>query len=170
MDDVELLHGVGNMGPSKQYTLAKNAQGYSLYSITALLAPYRTRNDIDLSKLRGYFAAFLDEATDHIWSMREDPSYTSSVIAEELLHQPELVRDSARNVRSDVGKKSYKVKIFRDTIAQAYFMVGIWDRLTNLVDTLRNPLEATFHGNLKTSSGRQRFIAPGGMDPFLPDN
>lgn len=64
------------------------------WSSLAADSHYRPPCEMDFAKLESLFAASRDDALDHIWSMREDPSYWTRRLLALKEHQPEIVQDS----------------------------------------------------------------------------
>ncbi|KAI1744849.1 hypothetical protein F4680DRAFT_168412 [Xylaria scruposa] len=57
-----------------------DATGFSTLSIMAKEAPYRPPARLDLQKIESLLSARTVRAEDHIWSLREDPSYFAETV------------------------------------------------------------------------------------------
>ncbi|KAJ8119200.1 hypothetical protein ONZ43_g3808 [Nemania bipapillata] len=65
-----------------------DATGFSTLSIMAKEAPYRPPPKLDLPKIESLLSARTVRAEDHIWSLREDPSYFSEILFDMKDHLP----------------------------------------------------------------------------------
>jgi hypothetical protein len=66
---------------------------YTSIAIVALEAPYRPPSTVDFSRLRDIVAAQRDEAVDHFWALREDPSYFAGIVRDWADHRQESMLD-----------------------------------------------------------------------------
>ncbi|KAI0873013.1 hypothetical protein GGS24DRAFT_502200 [Hypoxylon argillaceum] len=69
----------------------------------ARTAPYEVPHNVDLNRLKSFTATRVAEAQDHLWSLREDPSYFSDCIGDWGEHSSEMVLDDRRKIHSDVS-------------------------------------------------------------------
>ncbi|KAJ3579646.1 hypothetical protein NPX13_g909 [Xylaria arbuscula] len=81
--------------PEPQLKKPLDAAGYANLSIMAKEAPYRPPAKLDLQKIESLLSARTVRAEDHIWSLREDPSY----FAETMLDMKEHLPDTSASAR-----------------------------------------------------------------------
>ncbi|KAI0545396.1 hypothetical protein F4679DRAFT_561204 [Xylaria curta] len=99
LHDIPLNHMTSNKfavqpePPSKE---SLDATGFSTLSIMAKEAPYRPPARLDLQKIESLLSARTVRAEDHIWSLREDPSY----FAETMLDMKEHLIDTHSTTKS----------------------------------------------------------------------
>jgi hypothetical protein len=67
--------------------------GFSTLSVLAREAPYRPPAKLDLGQIESLLAARTVRAEDHIWAMREDPSYFAETILDYKEHRQEMIKD-----------------------------------------------------------------------------
>jgi hypothetical protein len=79
--------------PFESTVAAKTKTGYSSWATIAAEAPYRRPANLDFDRISSLLAAKHDEAADHLWSLREDPSYFETHILESKEHRRELITD-----------------------------------------------------------------------------
>ena len=85
------------LSPLSQFdptTTTKTKTEYASWATIAAEAPYRQSANLDFDRISSLLAAKHDEAADHLWSLREDPSYFEAHILESKEHRRELVLDS----------------------------------------------------------------------------
>ncbi|KAI1108569.1 hypothetical protein F5Y14DRAFT_74617 [Nemania sp. NC0429] len=63
-----------------------DASGFSTLNVMAKEAPYRPPAKLDLEKIESLLSARTARAEDHIWSLREDPSYFAETILDMKEH------------------------------------------------------------------------------------
>lgn len=71
-----------------------NDTGISSLATTNMEAPYRLPANLDLSRLLSLVASELSEAEDHLWALREDPSYFSATLLDWKEHRQEMLLDT----------------------------------------------------------------------------
>jgi hypothetical protein len=79
--------------PFESTVAAKTKTEYSSWATIAAEAPYRRPANLDFDRISSLLAAKHDEAADHLWSLREDPSYFETHILESKEHRRELITD-----------------------------------------------------------------------------
>ena len=73
----------------KQDLLARNNADWPSLTMEILEAPYRVPDRFEVSKLQSFIKARRDHAEDHLWSLREDPSYLQDSVLEWSEHRQE---------------------------------------------------------------------------------
>ena len=106
--------------------------GFASLAVMAAEAPYRVPFGLDLSRLESLIQASLLSAEDHIWALREDPSYFSDCLKEYKEHRQELMKDSKgqshplfRHRRDEV----FWGRVIGNVIVSAYLSLEIWSEL-----------------------------------------
>lgn len=63
--------------------------GFDSLAVLTTEAPYRVPADIDLERIESLLAAKVSNAEDHLWALREDPSYLTETLQEIKDHRQE---------------------------------------------------------------------------------
>lgn len=63
------------------------------WTLLAAEAPYRPPSSLSFARLERLLKAKLDVVEDHIWSMREDPSYFASTVQDAWEHRQDHIKD-----------------------------------------------------------------------------
>ncbi|KAF2451689.1 hypothetical protein P171DRAFT_347641 [Karstenula rhodostoma CBS 690.94] len=126
---------------------------HTVFADTVLLAPYRARSTVDFHRLRAYLAGLFNNAKDHVWALREDPSYMADTITDGWNHLTELILDTKGQVHWSVSQPYLKAKVARHLIREAYYDLAVFktlyettDRLCSLFkDGVVHDLHANYH-------------------------
>jgi hypothetical protein len=71
-----------------------NDTGITSLATTNMEVPYRLPANLDLSRLLSLVASELSEVEDHLWALREDPSYFSATLLDWKEHRQEMLLDT----------------------------------------------------------------------------
>ncbi|KAI5244153.1 hypothetical protein E4T42_07198 [Aureobasidium subglaciale] len=115
--------------PEVQPSSAHEHTSTSLAANT-LDAPYLTPAELDISRLKSLISAKRSSIADHIWLLREDPSYFADCVNEWKDHQPEMLLDSQGNKHPihKVGlTKPFWNRVLRKMITDSYLSLSLWD-------------------------------------------
>ncbi|KAI4869994.1 hypothetical protein F4820DRAFT_443476 [Hypoxylon rubiginosum] len=111
-----------------------DAAGFSTLGIMATEAPYRPPAKLDLRKIESLLSARTVRAEDHIWSLREDPSYFAETILDMKEHllgihsTTKLQRDDlawARAISSVLVESFFQLETFAELRNQATHLRGL---------------------------------------------
>lgn len=78
-------------------------------------APYRPPAKIDLAKIESLLAAKVTRLEDHIWALREDPSYFSDLVFEKGDHRSEQIKDIRGHTHPALEPSEQELYWFRVT-------------------------------------------------------
>ncbi|KAK5720429.1 hypothetical protein LTR17_014986 [Elasticomyces elasticus] len=109
----EILHDIADpedfpVLPEPDLTV-DHAEGYASLSALMTEAPYKPPNGIDIIRLKAILLAKSSAAEDHLWSLREDPSYYADTLRELLDHRYEQVKDRSGARHPDLQKAREEV-------------------------------------------------------------
>lgn len=107
-----------------QESSKENEIGSASFADSILLAPYRAHNRIDFTRLRAYLAALMNNAGDHIWSLREDPEYFVERLKEIGNHSLALIKEPKGRSHPFVNMNRHVKYIARSTVIDAYTSLG----------------------------------------------
>ncbi|KAI5919459.1 hypothetical protein F4810DRAFT_505420 [Camillea tinctor] len=109
-------------------------------AVMAEEAPYRHPSDLDLVRIESLLAARVAHAEDHIWSLREDPSYFSEWLFEMREHRQEMIKDTQGNLHPTLkpGREDLLwARIISSLVREAYSHLEIFSKLWNQATDLR---------------------------------
>ena len=112
--------------------LSTSETGLNSLATVAAEAPYRLPVRLDLARILGIVAAKRSAAEDHIWSLREDPSYFADVVLATRDHRSELLPDTRGNQHPSLRPHAdgeFWNRVLANVVADAYFSLAVWDRL-----------------------------------------
>jgi hypothetical protein len=93
-------------------------------------APYQYPARMDLSRLNSLVCAKRSAIADHVWLLREDPSYFADCVSEWKDHQPEMLLD-AQGKKHPIHKagltKAFWNRVLRKMITDSYLSLSLWD-------------------------------------------
>ncbi|KAL8690237.1 MAG: hypothetical protein Q9218_004275 [Villophora microphyllina] len=112
--------------------------GWPSLSRQILEAPYRIPDQFNFGRLKCFVSAKRDEAVDHIWALREDPSYFQSCILEWSQHRQENILDVKGNTDPGLGKDVFWESVLGDVVADAYLGFLSWHHSCKAFDEFEN--------------------------------
>lgn len=104
------------------------------------IAPYRDRGTIDFPRLYGYIQDLVTDAKDHLWALREDPSYLADTISQTFEYRIAMIPDESGKPHPVVDTTEQLVEVVSEVVVEAYKMLCIWDELRNVSDQLKTML------------------------------
>ncbi|CAD0084026.1 unnamed protein product [Aureobasidium vineae] len=118
-------------GPELQPSpLATNESTFVTLAISTMDAPYRTPAQLDMHRLNSLVTAKRSAIADHIWLLREDPSYFADCVNEWKEHQPEMLLD-AQGKKHPIHKagltKAFWNRVLRKMITDALLSLSLWE-------------------------------------------
>ncbi|KAF2966549.1 hypothetical protein GQX73_g7027 [Xylaria multiplex] len=108
-----------------------DATGFSTLSIMAKEAPYRPPARLDLEKIESLLSARTVRAEDHIWSLREDPSYFAETILEMKEHLLDI-RPTTKSQRDDTQWARAIESVLIESFFQLESFAELRDQATHL--------------------------------------
>ncbi|KAF9344212.1 hypothetical protein BGX26_004648 [Mortierella sp. AD094] len=106
--------------------------GVNSLAAIAAMAPYRLPASLDLARLQDLVSAKQSAMEDHIWSLREDPSYFADTILDMKEHRQELLPDikgRQHSLMRPYPSKRFWDRVAGSVIAEAYSYLEIWNDL-----------------------------------------
>lgn len=118
--------------------------GIDSLATVASEAPYRVPAHLDLGRLKELIEGRRTVAEDHIWTLREDPSYFADVVFEMMEHRQEMLPDKLGQkhplIRPRPSRRFWE-RIFGFMMADTYFPLVIWDDLLSQITHLQSLTE-----------------------------
>lgn len=101
-----------------------------------LEAPYSIPDQYDVERLRSFVFAKVDEAVDHIWLLREDPSYFQDTVRDWSEHRQEKILSVNGKTHPILRRDTFWDRVLGNVVSDAYENLVAWDQLSKLVDEL----------------------------------
>lgn len=101
-------------------------------------APYKVPNVFNVARLRTFVDARRNEAEDHIWALREDPSYFQDIISEESEHRQERILTETGKTHSVLRQDTFWERVLSNVVMNAYTDLVAWDIVLKEIDSLNN--------------------------------
>ena len=102
----------------------------------ALKAPYQVPDQFDVGRLRSFVSGKRGDAEDHIWSLREDPSYFKDTLYEWSEHRQERLPSTNGKPHPLLRKDKFWEHVIRNMVMQAYGDLISWSQLEKDVEHL----------------------------------
>ncbi|KAK1979297.1 hypothetical protein LZ30DRAFT_597261 [Colletotrichum cereale] len=106
--------------------------GFASLTEMAEEAPYRLPARLDVDRIESLLQAKLSAAEDHLWSLREDPSYFAEQLAEIREHRQEIMKDMNGDLHPALKRGKEYVFLSRalgDAVINSYFEVEVYAEL-----------------------------------------
>ncbi|KAI0380602.1 hypothetical protein F5Y04DRAFT_95178 [Hypomontagnella monticulosa] len=103
-----------------------DATGFNTLSIMAREAPYRPPARLDLQRIESLLSARTLRAEDHIWSLREDPSYFAETILNMKDHLPDI-HSTTKPQRDDLAW----ARVISSVLIESFFQLESFAELRN---------------------------------------
>lgn len=100
-------------------------------------AAYRLPERVDFPRLKAIFHAKRSAAEDHIWQLREDPSYFVETLREGMDHRYEHVKSASGGSHGNLqSSKEHLVwrPVISNVVAAADYYLEIWTQLCEMTD------------------------------------
>ncbi|KAF2211676.1 hypothetical protein CERZMDRAFT_98105 [Cercospora zeae-maydis SCOH1-5] len=113
-------------------SLSDQESGLASLALMKAEAPYRIPANLSWDRIVSLLAAKRDAVQDHIWSLREDPSYFSYVMRDSREHRQELIADTRGLAHPESRFSREEIlwgRILRDEIGLAYIWLEQWTEL-----------------------------------------
>lgn len=110
-------------------------------AVMAAEAPYRVPASLDIERLESLIAAKQSAAADHIWSLREDPSYFANALNEAKEHRQEMIKDTNGQVHPLFKVHREEIlwsRVIGNLIANAYLQHEVYTELHRQVKELQS--------------------------------
>ncbi|KAL6862573.1 hypothetical protein ACO1O0_002808 [Amphichorda felina] len=107
--------------PEPHLKSEKDTDGFDSLTVMAAAAPYRLPAHLDLDRIEALLRASVSAAEDHVWALREDPSYFTEQLGEVKEHCQEMIKDRNGDAR-----------IIGTTIFRAYTELEVYTELHRL--------------------------------------
>ena len=85
-----------------------------------LEAPYRVPDRFDFARLQSFVSAKRDKAEDHIWSLREDPSYFKEAILDWSDHRQERILTASGASHPILREDKFWDRVLSNVVVEAY--------------------------------------------------
>ncbi|KAG8159806.1 hypothetical protein KVR01_010443 [Diaporthe batatas] len=107
--------------------------GFEALTVMAAEAPYRVPARLDYSRLTSLLDAKASAAEDHLWALREDPSYFTETLLDWRDHRQEMLPDlngDAHPVTSRVRSNTLWTRVIGTALSEAYLQLEVFTELS----------------------------------------
>ena len=125
-----------------------NEGQYQSLTAVAAEAPYRVPAHLDLQRLQSLVSARRSAAEDHIWALREDPSYFAEVVKDISEHRQETLLDVNGKSHPVLKGNVFWDRVLGNVVITAYGNLIVWNKLHEQVAGLAS-LHQKYAGEIK---------------------
>jgi hypothetical protein len=126
--------------PEPQLKSEKELNGFESLAGMAAEAPYRLPPKLDLDRIESVLAGRVSEAEDHIWALREDPSYFLDELMEVKEHRQENLKDTFGDTHptlKTVHQETFWARICGTLSIEAFLHLEVFTELHAQAQALR---------------------------------
>ncbi|KAL1863080.1 hypothetical protein VTK73DRAFT_6460 [Phialemonium thermophilum] len=137
----QMVSDIHPVEPEPPRKISIDSSGAASLAAMAEEAPYRPPADIDFTRIESLLSARVAGAEDHIWSLREDPSYFSERLFEMRDHRLEMLKDREGGVQPTLEPPREGLlwaRVVGNVLVEAYFQLEIFSKLRSQAATLRD--------------------------------
>jgi hypothetical protein len=117
-------------------SLFDNEDTYNTFADASRRAPYCARETPDFSRIRHLISSVVQNAKDHVWTLREDPAYFAEYVQAYADHRHENLLDEAGKRCAVVGTKKLFHCVLEGIVKDAYTALIFGDKLSQECDKL----------------------------------
>ncbi|KAI4122665.1 MAG: hypothetical protein LQ338_005681 [Usnochroma carphineum] len=99
-------------------------------------APYTVPDPFDMARLCTFAVAKRNEAEDHIWSLREDPSDFQEAVMEWSDHRQERILTASGKAHPVLRQDVFWERVLSNVVVNAYTDFVMWDLISKEIDLL----------------------------------
>ncbi|KAL1847238.1 hypothetical protein Daus18300_014002 [Diaporthe australafricana] len=126
--------------PQPKLNTGSKTGGFSSLAVVIAEAPYRVSAQLDLDRVESLLTAKTSASEDHIWSLREDPSYFAETQDDIAEHRSEMVKDFFGKAAGVLGKDHKPARwgaVSNTMILSAYHSLEVFSELQSQAQELR---------------------------------
>lgn len=104
-------------------------------------APYRIPARLDFSRLKALASAERNSREDHLWALREDPSYFADVMNDFAEHRQEMLLDSRGSKHPTIaesGQPLFWNRVLGNVVVTSYFGFATFDEIVKQIGKLKH--------------------------------
>jgi hypothetical protein len=112
---------------------------FTSLEVIAMEAPYRMPAHMDLIRLKAITFAERNAKEDHLWALREDPSYFADIIQECSEHRQEMLLDTLGHKHPTLKEKGQPLfwnRVLGNVVLESYLGFAVFDNISQQVETL----------------------------------
>ncbi|KAL8856562.1 MAG: hypothetical protein Q9178_006877 [Gyalolechia marmorata] len=101
------------------------------------VSAYKLPDVSDMARLQTFVAARRDQAQDHVWSLREDPSYFQEVVFEWGEHRQERLLTAGGKAHPALRQDIFWERVLSGVLMDAYTNLVAWTIVSKEIDQLK---------------------------------
>lgn len=147
--DAQMTSGKFPILPEPQLKTEARVDCFESLADMAAEAPYRVPQRLDLGRVRSLLEARASAAEDHLWALREDPSYFADCLLDTKKHRVEMIPDTLKNAHpaTSTARRTLWARIIGAVIYQSYIQLEMFSELSAQARDLQS-LQAKHEGKL----------------------
>jgi hypothetical protein len=125
----------GEVRPEPDSLTAQDS-GFISLEITKMEEPYRRPSQLDFARLKSLASAERNSREDHLWELREDPSYFAEIMRDNEQHRSEIILDSygqKHPTLTQPGRALFWNRILGNVVVDAYFGLAKFDAIVKQI-------------------------------------
>ncbi|KAH7124217.1 hypothetical protein EDB81DRAFT_812100 [Dactylonectria macrodidyma] len=106
--------------------------GFESLAVMAAEAPYRLPAQLDLGRIESLLGARASAAEDHLWTLREDPSYFAQQLLETRDHRQEMMKDTLGHPHPTTRRNCDTIlwaRVIGNVLTDAYLALELFSEL-----------------------------------------
>ncbi|XWX02099.1 hypothetical protein V2A60_010131 [Cordyceps javanica] len=126
--------------PEPSLKIDNEASGFASLAVMAAEAPYRLPERLDLARLKSLLEAKMSAAEDHVWALREDPTYFLHEFLEVKDHRQEMLKDTQGKkhpVHNKLREHRLWARVTAGTLIDAYLSLETFTELHRQAEHLQ---------------------------------
>ena len=144
--------------PTQPEPPSKSESGSGKFDSLAVMAaeaPYRPPYQIDFGRIVSLLATRQSAGEDHLWSLREDPSYFAEKLIHLREHRQELLKDTLGQPHPLIRLQREEVlwsRIVGGVVSEAYLGLEVWAELRQQAEQLQD-LKTRYSEDISPTAG-----------------
>ncbi|KAL7903771.1 hypothetical protein GGI35DRAFT_472872 [Trichoderma velutinum] len=149
IDKGQLISSTYSIQPEPTLRSWNESCGFESLALMAAEAPYRVPAQLDFGRIESLLAAKTRAAEDHLWALREDPTYFRQHLLDAQEHRQELIKDTYDRPHPTLNPRRihlFRARVVSNMLAEAYLEVEFYSELyqqAQELGSLRRKYEST---------------------------
>ncbi|KAF2744013.1 hypothetical protein M011DRAFT_409519 [Sporormia fimetaria CBS 119925] len=148
IEDLTASDVVADPGPPKDVL---KESGITSLEVMSMEAQYAVPGHLDFKRLKGILAAERNSREDHVWTLREDPSYFAEIMQGCAEHRQEMILDTngrKHPTLTQPGQALFWNRVLGNVVLEAHFNLATFDSILKQVEVLEEMYD-TYKNTLK---------------------
>ncbi|PNP44481.1 hypothetical protein TGAMA5MH_03786 [Trichoderma gamsii] len=132
IDKGQLISSTYSIQPEPTLRSRNESCGFESLALMAAEAPYRVPAQLDFGRIESLLAAKTRAAEDHLWALREDPTYFRQHLLDAQEHRQELIKDTYDRPHPTLNPRRihlFRARVVGNVLAEAYLELEFYSEL-----------------------------------------